>query len=89
MFDTYIEIFFTIAATCNSLLFVPQIIRLFKQKDSKEISFITFFGFNVINVAYLLHGVVRSDELLIVASTLSVITNTTVTLQILYYRYMK
>lgn len=86
LLDTYIEIFFTVAAIGNSLLFIPQIIRLLKEKHAREVSFITFFGFNVINVAYLLHGLVKNDHILLITSGLSTLANSIVTLQILYYR---
>lgn len=82
-----IEAFFTIAVSANALLFIPQIIRLYKQGSAQDVSLLTFGGFNLINLCVLLHAIVRHDHLLMYGASFSLITNTTITVQIIYYRF--
>lgn len=81
-----IESYFMISLIVNAILFIPQIVRLLKIKDSKELSFITFFGFNLIQIAVILHGYIKKDYLLLFGNLLSLITCGLVTILIVYYR---
>jgi len=84
-----IETFFGLALFVNAVLFIPQAIKLFQKKDSKELSLITFMGFNVIQFFTILHGILFKDYLLIIGVALSFITCGLVTILIFYYRYKK
>ena len=45
-----IESLFGMGLFVNAALFIPQAIKLFREKDSKELSLITFLGFNAIQL---------------------------------------
>jgi MtN3 and saliva related transmembrane protein len=82
-----INIIFGIALFANGLLFIPQIIRLYKTKHAGDTSLVTFAGFNILNLFAVLHGIVVSDKILIIGYGLSVVTNTLVTIMIIKYKY--
>lgn len=87
--DHIIELSFLISLLINAMLFIPQIMRLLANKDSKELSFITFFGFWLINLVTALHGFITKDYLLAYGTILSLITGGLVVWLIVYYRYWK
>lgn len=87
MYVDMVEFCFGMGLFINAMLFVPQFIRILKTKHARDASFITFVGFNVINILTTLHGVIEHDLLLTLGSALSCITNGCVTLSILWYRY--
>ncbi|KTD25480.1 Uncharacterised protein [Legionella lansingensis] len=84
-----IELAFSISLLVNSLLFLPQIKALLQCKSTKEVSLLTFAGFNVIQLFTLLHGLINHDYLLAGGILLSFLTCGTVTWLIIYYRYLK
>ena len=81
-----IESIFGAGLFINAALFVPQAMKLFRQKDSRELSLTTFLGFNVIQLFTALHGILFKDYLLTAGSILSFFTCGTVTILISYYR---
>lgn len=81
-----IEFVFSMAMFINALLFVPQIIRLLKKKNSEDVSFITFFGFLLIQLATLLHGAINHDILLVLGSGLSMVACGSVAILVVWYR---
>ena len=84
-----IETIFSLGLFLNAALFIPQIIRLYQKKDSRELSLLTFAGFNIIQFFTILHGYINHDYLLIAGFTLSFITCGMVTVMIIYYRLVK
>ena len=81
-----IEISFSLGLFINAILFIPQAIRIVQNKDAKEVSFITFFGFLLIQLATLLHGFLRNDYLLAYGTLASIITCGLVVFLIVFYR---
>ena len=86
---SFINIVFALALFANGLLFIPQIMRLYKNKHAGELSLITFAGFNILNLFAVLHGIVVNDKILIIGYGLSVVTNTIVTIMIIKYKYFR
>lgn len=84
-----IEILFAAGLFTNAVLFIPQIIRLIQKKHSDDVSLITFFGFNIINLLTVLHGFIHKDYILLFGSACSFLTNTVVTILIIWYRLGK
>lgn len=84
-----IESSFVISLVVNALLFIPQVMRIIKSKDSKEVSFITFFGFWLIQLVTALHGFLRQDYLLAYGTLASMITCGAVIWLIVLYRIKK
>lgn len=85
----FVNAVFGIGLFINALLFIPQIIALWKKKHADDVSLITFAGFNIINLFTLLHGLIENDKWLVIGISSSVLTNTTVTILIIWYRYIK
>ncbi len=85
-YDHFIETFFALSLFINAALFVPQAMCLFAKKDSTEISFITFFGFWLIQLVTSLHGFIRQDWLLAFGTLLSMVTCGCVVWLIVWYR---
>lgn len=82
----FIETVFSLGLFLNAVLFIPQIIRLYQKKDSRELSLLTFAGFNVIQLFTILHGYINHDYLLMAGFAASFITCGIVTGMIIYYR---
>ncbi len=85
-FKSIIEFLFGIGLFINAFLFVPQIIKLYKKKDSEELSLITFGGFSILQFLTILHGYFHKDYLLMLGFALSLLTCGTVTFLIMVYR---
>lgn len=84
----FINAVFEIGLFINALLYIPQIITLWQKKHADDVSLITFAGFNIINLFAILHGFVVNDKWLVIGLSFSVVTNTTVTFLIIWYRYI-
>lgn len=82
----FVEISFSLSLLINAILFIPQSMRLASHKDSRNVSFITFFGFWLIQLVTVLHGFLRKDYLLAYGTIISMITCGYVIWLILYYR---
>lgn len=81
-----IKIYFTLGMFANVLLFLIQAVRLFKVKDSAGLSFITFIGFNLIQLSTILYGIIERDYLLTFGYILSFLACGMVSILILLYR---
>lgn len=84
--EKFIEAVFSLGLFINAVLFVPQIIRLYKSKHANDVSLLTFGGFWLIQVFIVLHGVINHDKLLIIGYSLSLLSCGIVVLLILMYR---
>ncbi len=81
-----IEFIFSTALFINAILFIPQAIRIYKEKAANGVSLITFTGFFAIQVAIILHAIIVQDYLLMGGYILSLLTCGTVIFLILLYR---
>lgn len=86
MFRAIIEIGFSLGLFANVLLFIPQIIKLYKVKNPQGLSLLTFGGFNLIQLFTVLHGYLAKDYLLFWGYLFSMVTCGTVTVMICWYR---
>jgi MtN3 and saliva related transmembrane protein len=82
---TFIETVFFLGIFINAALFVPQAFKLFREKSAKDLSLLTFGGFNLIQFTMVAHGFLHHDWLLVIGTGLSVLTCGMVTLQIIIY----
>ena len=89
MWVDFIEIFFSIGLFINALLFLPQIIKLYKQKNSQDISLLTFLGFSIIQFFTAYHGYIVKDYKLMYGFILSFALCSIVNILIIYYRLRK
>jgi cytosine/uracil/thiamine/allantoin permease len=68
------------------VLFVPQAMRMRINRDAKNVSFITFFGFWLIQLVTTLHGFLHRDYLLAYGTLVSMVTCGYVIWLIIYYK---
>lgn len=87
IYDWVVEFGFSISLLVNALLFIPQVITILKRKTVEGLSLITFFGFNVIQLFTMLHGILTEDYLLASGYFLSLLSCGTVTMLIIYFRW--
>jgi MtN3 and saliva related transmembrane protein len=80
------DILFGFGLFGNALLFVPQVIALWRKKSSEGSSLLTFAGFNLLQIIAIIHGIYWHDISLILGMIASLITCGAVTTLTLYYR---
>jgi len=84
--ENIIEVTFGLALFINALLFVPQAIRMFREKSAVGVSLLTFLGFLLIQFVVVLHGVIHQDYPLIAGYLLSMLSCGVVVALILSYK---
>jgi MtN3 and saliva related transmembrane protein len=77
---------FGMSLFANALLFLPQIYRLYKQKDSKDVSLTTFGGFCIMQIIAILYGYFKQDPILVWGYLISLLTCGSATILICFYR---
>jgi MtN3 and saliva related transmembrane protein len=77
---------FGLGLGCNALLFVPQVIAVWRKKSDEGISLITFGGFSFLQAIGIVHGLNHGDWSLILGMSASLLTCGSVTALTLYYR---
>jgi MtN3 and saliva related transmembrane protein len=85
----FIELFFGVGMFINALLFLPQIIKLYKTKKTKGLSLITFVGFNIIQLFSFLHGYIHNDKIFMFGMLLSFFLCGSITFLIIFYNVNK
>ena len=81
-----VALIFGLGLGCNALLFVPQILAVYRRKSDEGISLLTFGGFTLIQVIGIVHGLYQHDPSLILGMTASLLTCGTLTLLTVIYR---
>jgi len=70
----------------NAVLFVPQMLAVWRKKSDEGISLITFGGFSVLQVIGIVHGLFQRDLSLTLGMAASLLTCGSVTFLTLLYR---
>jgi MtN3 and saliva related transmembrane protein len=81
-----VAVIFGLGLLCNALLFVPQVLAVWRKKSDEGISLITFGGFNVLQIIGVIHGVYQQDLAIILGMLASLVTSGSVTFLTLVYR---
>lgn len=81
-----VAVIFGLGLLGNALLFVPQIVAVWRKKTDEGISLITFGGFSVLQVIGIVHGLYQHDLSLTLGMAASLLTCGTVTLLTISYR---
>jgi len=81
-----VAVVFGLGLIGNALLFVPQLIAVWRKKSDQGISLITFGGFSVLQAIGIVHGLYQHDPSLILGMTASLITCGSVTAMTIFYR---
>lgn len=82
----FIELIFSLLLFINAFLFIPQAIKLYKEKSTNGTSLLTFGGFLLIQFFVVLHGIIQKDKVLALGYSLSMLTCGSVIFLILLYR---
>jgi uncharacterized protein with PQ loop repeat len=86
LLEPAIDFLFGFGLFINALLFIPQIIRLYRIKNSKDLSKITFIGFCFMQLSAILYGYLHHDWVITIGYGLSLITCGWTTILIIRYR---
>jgi MtN3 and saliva related transmembrane protein len=81
-----VAIIFGLGLGCNALLFVPQVLAVWRKKSDEGISLLTFGGFSVLQGIGIIHGLFQHDLSLILGMAASLISCGSVTGLTLLYR---
>jgi len=81
-----VAVIFGLGLLGNALLFVPQVIAVWRKKSDEGISLITFGGFSVLQVVGIVHGLYQQDLSLTLGMAASLLTCGSVTSLTFYYR---
>ena len=81
-----VAVIFGLGLVCNALLFVPQVLAVWRKKTDEGISLITFGGFSVLQVIGIVHGLYQRDLSLILGMSASLLSCGTVTTLTVFYR---
>lgn len=63
----------------NALVFVPQALRIHRERSARGVSILTFAGFNVMQFVGTLHGYLQNDPVLMLGMLASFVTCGSVT----------
>ena len=81
-----VAVIFGLGLVCNALLFVPQVLAVWRKKSDEGISLITFGGFSVSQAIGIVHGLYQQDLSLILGMAASLLTCGSVTALTIFYR---
>ena len=81
-----VAVIFGLGLLGNALLFVPQVIAVWRKKSDEGISLVTFGGFSILQVIGIIHGIYQRDPSLIIGMAASLLTCGSVTSLTLFYR---
>jgi len=80
-----ISLYGYLGATCTTVSFIPQIIKIWKEKQAKDISIGMYLLFTFGIMMWLVYGVLLGEYPIIIANSLTLIFASTVLL--LKYKY--
>lgn len=81
-----VAVIFGLGLLCNALLFVPQVLAVWRKKTDEGISLITFGGFSVLQMIGIIHGLYQHDLSLTLGMAASLLSCGSVTALTVYYR---
>jgi MtN3 and saliva related transmembrane protein len=84
--EKIVAVIFGLGLGCNALLFVPQIVAVWRKKSDVGISLLTFGGFSVLQVVGIVHGAYQRDLSLILGMAASLLTCGSVTALTIFFR---
>jgi MtN3 and saliva related transmembrane protein len=84
-----VAVIFGLGLLGNALLFVPQIVAVWRKKSDEGVSLITFGGFSILQIVGIVHGLYQHDLSLTLGMAASLLTCGSVTLLTLHYRLQR
>ena len=68
------------AAFCTTVSFLPQVIKVYKTKSTKDISLYMFLIFTIGTFCWLIYGIIESSIPIILANTITLILSSIILL---------
>ncbi len=84
-----VDVVFDISLFINAIIYVPQIIKVIRLKESRDLSFITFFGICLLQLIIALHGYFYQDYGLMIGMLAAFVVSCTLTFLLVKYRKVK
>lgn len=84
-----VAVIFGLGLLGNALLFVPQVVAVWRKKSDEGISLITFGGFSLLQIIGIVHGLYEHDLSLTLGMAASLLTCGTVTMLTMGYRFKR
>lgn len=81
-----VAVIFGLGLLCNAILFVPQVLAVWRKKTDEGISLVTFGGFTILQVIGVIHGLYQHDLSLILGMAASLLSCGSVTSLTVFYR---
>lgn len=81
----FIAIAFGFGMTLSSFLYVPQAWQIWKTRNARGISLLTFAGFNLLQFLGALHGYFQGDRALMFGMLATLVSCGAVTILIIYF----
>jgi len=75
-----------IAASLTTIAFLPQVIKAYKYKQTKDISLVMYIIFVLGIISWLAYGILINDLPIIMANTISLILTSTILILKLIYK---
>lgn len=82
-----VAIAFGIGLMVNASLFIPQALKILRSKSAKDVSLLTFGGFNLLQLIGIAHGWLQGDMSLLLGMVASFLACGAVTVSGLVYRH--
>lgn len=82
----FVALLFGLGLGGNALLFVPQIVSVWRKKSDVGVSLLTFGGFSILQIIGIIHGLYQRDLSLTLGMAASLLTCGTLTLLTVVYR---
>lgn len=81
-----IETIFGLGLFFKAMVFLPQLIKLYRSKSAQNISLLTFLGFNIMQIVTILYGYTNKDYILMTGFLLSFLICGSITTLIILYK---
>lgn len=81
-----VAVAFGLALLVNASLFIPQAVKIFRTRSAKDVSLVTFGGFNVLQAVGIAHGYLQGDPSILFGMIASFLACGAVTVGGLIYR---
>lgn len=75
------------AGTISVIAIIPQLVKLLKTKDSKNLSLMTYNLYVIVQILWICYGVGRKDLQIIISNIVCMLLSIMIILFSVYYRY--
>lgn len=81
----FFEKYITVVATVGPLVTIPQIWKIYSTQNAMGVSFITFSLIAVVNISWLIYGLIHKEKPIIITNMLFLIANISICIGSILY----